>query len=145
MAPLLVVAVAEDRHGLAERRPDIVEVDAGGHHADDHLEGAWLGDLDLLDLEGVLGLTLALWADHPGGHLLGQLARFDIELRYVGDLYGHVTPVCAGGRLDRIQPTPVRFSSGTATTFKSPWKRPRDNCRLSREIPAQSAWSRTGS
>ena len=54
VAVLGVVAVAEDRDRLAQRRPDVVEVDAGGHHADDHLEGAGLGDLDLLELEGVL-------------------------------------------------------------------------------------------
>ena len=75
VAVLGVVAVAEDRDRLAERRPDVVEVDAGGHHADDHLEGAGLRDLDLLDLEGVLGLALALLADHPGGHRLGQRPR----------------------------------------------------------------------
>ena len=60
VAVLGVVAVAEDRDRLAERRPDVVEVDPRGHHADDHLEGAGLGDLDLLDLEGVLRLALAL-------------------------------------------------------------------------------------
>ena len=78
--PLGVVAVVEDRDRLAEGGPDVVEVDAGGHHAHDHLEGAGLGQLDLLDLEGVLGLALALGTDHPGGHRLGQLARFDVEL-----------------------------------------------------------------
>jgi hypothetical protein len=45
---------------LAERRPDVVEVHAGGHDADDDLERARLGDLDLLDLEGVDRLALAL-------------------------------------------------------------------------------------
>ena len=40
VAVLGVVAVAEDRDRLAERRPDVVEVDPGGHHPDDHLEGA---------------------------------------------------------------------------------------------------------
>ena len=85
VAVLGVVAVAEDRDGLAERRPDVVEVHAGGHHAHDHLEGAGLGHLDLLELEGVLGLALALLADHPGGHRLGQLAGLDVELRDLGD------------------------------------------------------------
>ena len=40
---LLMVAVAEDGDRLAERRPDVVEVDPGRHHPDDHLEGAGLG------------------------------------------------------------------------------------------------------
>ena len=75
VALLGVVAVAEHRDGLAERRPDVVEVHAGGHHADDHLEGAGLGDLDLLELEGVDRLALALLADDPGGHRLRQRAR----------------------------------------------------------------------
>ena len=35
VAVLGVVAVVEDRDRLAERRPDVVEVDAGGHHPDD--------------------------------------------------------------------------------------------------------------
>jgi len=71
----LVVAVAEHRHGLAERGPHVVVVHAGRHHAHDHLERARLGHLDLLDLEGVTGLAEAVLADHPRGHLLGQLAR----------------------------------------------------------------------
>ena len=44
-----MVAIAHHRHGLAERRPNVVVVDAGGHHAHDHLERARLGHLDLLD------------------------------------------------------------------------------------------------
>ena len=77
---VLLGVVAEHRHRLAERRPHVVEVHARRHHAHDHLEGAGLGDLDLLDLEGVLRLALALLADHPGGHRLGQLAGLDVEL-----------------------------------------------------------------
>src|SRR5436190_839350 len=38
VAVFLVVPIAEDRDGLAERRPDVVEVDTGRHHTDDHLE-----------------------------------------------------------------------------------------------------------
>ena len=64
--------VAEDRDRLAERRPDVVEVHAGGHHAHDHLEGAGLGYLHLLQLEGLDRLALALLADHPGGHRRGS-------------------------------------------------------------------------
>ena len=81
VAVLGVVAVAEDRDRLAERRPDVVEVDAGRHHADDHLEGAGLGNLDLLELEGVVGLALALLADHPGRHRLRQRSGLDVQLR----------------------------------------------------------------
>jgi hypothetical protein len=39
---------------------------------DDHLEGAGLGNLDLLELEGVGRLALPLLADHPGRHRLRQ-------------------------------------------------------------------------
>src|SRR4051794_11137965 len=74
VAELRVVAVLHDRHRLAERRPDVVVVDAGRHHADDDLEGAGLRYFDLLELEGVLRLAEALLADDPRGHLLRQLA-----------------------------------------------------------------------
>jgi hypothetical protein len=87
-----VVAVREDRDRLAERRPDVVEVDARGHHADDHLERPRLGHLDLLDLEGVLGLALALGSDHPRRHRLGQGARLHVELRDLGYVYCHGPP-----------------------------------------------------
>ena len=83
VAVLGVVAVAHDRHGLAERRPDVVVVHARGHHPDDHLEGGGLGDLDLLELEGVLRLALALLADDPRGHRRRQLAGLGRDL---GDL-----------------------------------------------------------
>ena len=83
VAELGVVAVLHDRHRLAEGGPHVVVVDAGCHHADDHLEGARLGHLDLLDLEGVLRFAEALLADHPGGHRLGQLAGLDVDC---GDL-----------------------------------------------------------
>ena len=75
-----VVAVLHHRHGLAERRPHVVVVHARGHHAHDHLEGAGLGDLDLLQLESVLRFAQALLADHPGGHRLGQLAGLGVNL-----------------------------------------------------------------
>ena len=96
VAVLGVVAVAEDRDRLAERRPDVVEVDAGGHHPDDHLERARLGHLDLLELEGVLRLALALLADHPGRHRLRQLAGLHVELRDLGYVYGHGSPLGIG-------------------------------------------------
>ena len=134
VAVLGVVAVAEDRDGLSERGPDVVEVDARGHHPHDHLEGAGLGHLDLLDLEGVLGLALALLPDHPGGHLLGQLARLDVELGYVGDVYGQLTPASVDGnawivstikrvplrRTRAFAPAPRQIASGSPTTLMSP-------------------------
>ena len=57
-----VVAVAEHRYRLAQRRPDVVVVHPGRHHPDDDLERAGLRDLDLLELEGVGRLALALLA-----------------------------------------------------------------------------------
>ncbi len=65
---VLLGVVAEHGDGLAERGPDVVEVHPGGHHAHDHLERAGLGDLDLLDLEGVRRFAKPLLADHPCGH-----------------------------------------------------------------------------
>ena len=92
VAVLGVVAVAEDRDRLAQRRPDVVEVDAGRHHPDDHLEGAGLGNLDLLELESVVGLALALLADHPGCHRLGQGAGLDVQLRDCARVNGQLGP-----------------------------------------------------
>ncbi len=71
VAVLRVVAVAHDRHGLAEGGPDVVVVHARGHHPHDHLEGAGLRHLDLLELEGVAWLAEPLLADHPRGHRRG--------------------------------------------------------------------------
>ena len=87
---VLVGVVAEDRDGLAERRPDVVEVHAGGHDADDDLEGAGLGHLDLLDLEGVDRLALALLADDPGGHRGRQLARLGVDVRDLREINRHL-------------------------------------------------------
>jgi hypothetical protein len=95
--PLRVVAVVEDRDRLAQRRPDVVEVDPGRHHADDHLERARLRQLDLLELERVLGLPLALRPDDPGSHRVGQRARFHIELRDLRYVYSHASPLGRAG------------------------------------------------
>ena len=80
---VLLGVVAEHRDGLAQGGPDVVVVDAGRHHAHDHLEGARLGNLDLLELEGVARFALALLPDDPCGHRPGQLSRLDVQL---GDL-----------------------------------------------------------
>ena len=80
---VLLGVVPEHRDRLAQRRPYVVEVHARRHHPHDHLERAGLGDLDVLDLEGVLRLALAVLADHPCRHRLRQLAGADIELAHV--------------------------------------------------------------
>ncbi len=112
VAPLGVVAVVEDRDRLAEGRPDVVEVDAGGHDAHDHLERARLGKLDLLDLEGVLRLALALLADDPCRHRLGQLARLDVELGNVLRVYGHGPPSRWGSEPRILTPCSRQVSVG---------------------------------
>jgi hypothetical protein len=80
---VILVVVAEDRDGLAERGPDVVEVHARRHDPDGDLEGAGLRDLHLLELEGLQGLALALLADHPRGHGGRELARFDLQPRHL--------------------------------------------------------------
>jgi hypothetical protein len=102
VAPLGMIAVAEDRHWLAERRPDVVEVHACGHDAHDHLERSGLGELDLLELESVLGLALTLGANHPRRHRSRQLAGRHVELRDLGYVYSHASPLGIGqGRKPR--------------------------------------------
>ena len=86
---VVLVVVAEDRDRLAERRPDVVVVDAGRHHPDHDLHRARLRYLHLLDLEGVAGLALALLADHPGGHRVRELARLGRDAGDVGGVNWH--------------------------------------------------------
>ena len=95
---IVLRVVAEDRHGLAHRGPDVVVVDARRHHADDHLEGARLRDLDLLDLEGVGRFALALLADDPGGHRLGQGAGLGADVGHVLDVNCHAVNRPPGSR-----------------------------------------------
>ena len=110
--------VAEDRDRLAERRPHVVEVHAGGHDADDDLEGAGLGHLDLLDLEGVDGLALALLADDPCGHRRRQLAGLDVrDLRNTPSRFRSQSVALrafSGGR-EPYRPRKPERSSSTAT------------------------------
>src|SRR5205807_7261157 len=79
VSPLGMVAVGEHRDWLALRRPHVVVVHAGGHHSNDHLERAGLRNLDLLELESVKWLALALRADDPCGHGRRELARLGIN------------------------------------------------------------------
>ena len=71
VAELGMVAVAPYADRLAQSGPHVVVVHARRHHPHDYLEGAGLRHLDLLELEGVPGLALALRTDHPGGHRVG--------------------------------------------------------------------------
>ena len=132
VAVLGVVAVAEDRHRLAERRPDVVEVDPGGHHAHDDLERAGLRYLDLLDLEGVLGLALALLADHPGRHRLRQRAGLHVELRDFGHVYGHGSP--SGWCYERGDRSDAPTAPVALATGHSPRSRPHAPVSQSRHI-----------
>ena len=79
---ILVGVVAKHRHRLAERRPDVVEVHAGGHDAHDDLERGRLGDLDLLELEGVDGWPSRSWrmthAVIVGGSSPGSVSMLEI-------------------------------------------------------------------
>jgi len=95
---VLLGVVAEYRHGLAQRGPHVVVVDARRHHAHDHLEGAGLRDLDLLHLERVAGLTLALLADDPGGHRLGKLPGLHIYLGDLSQVDRHVLETSLSGK-----------------------------------------------
>ncbi len=153
VAVLGVVAVTEDGDRLAERCPDVVEVDAGGHDADDHLERCGLRDLDLLDLECVLGLAFTLLADDPCGHRLRQRAGLHVEIRDFRYVNCHVssTPgsfrLCRGSVSARNLPFAVRNPSEGATTFENPLWKPRRNHNLhSATSPTgPSARSETGS
>ena len=88
-----VVPAAEDRNRRAESCPDVVEVDPCGHLPDDYLESAGLRSFDLLEAEGVLRFSLSLFANHPGGHLFGRLARLDVRLAHICEVYRHFAPL----------------------------------------------------
>jgi hypothetical protein len=90
VAELGVVSVAPDPDRLAERGPDVVVVHARRHDPDDHLEGSGLRHLDLLELEGVARLTLALLADHPRGHRVRERPRLHGQRAGLGQVdLGH--------------------------------------------------------
>ncbi len=84
-----MVAIAEDRNGLAAGRPHVVVVHAGSHDAHDHLEGAGLRDLDVLELEGVHRFAFALLADDPRGHRRRKLTGLGVDNGNLAHIYGH--------------------------------------------------------
>src|SRR5207244_10227287 len=63
-----------DVDGDAARCPYVVVVDAGGHHEDERVVRADLGNVDLFDLERLLRLPEALRTDHLCVHARGDLA-----------------------------------------------------------------------
>src|SRR6185437_12609711 len=89
MAPARMIAVSPHANRLAECRPHVVEVHAGGHDAHDHLERLRLGYLDLLDLEGIGRFALALLADYPGGHRPRELAGLGLDVCDLAGVNGH--------------------------------------------------------
>ena len=109
---ILPGVVAKDGDRSPQGGPDVVEVDAGGHDADDDLERGGLGDLDLLDQEGVDGLALAVGADDPGRHGLRQLARLGRDPGDLGQIDYHVPILTEGPRSGASYPWP-RVRPGT--------------------------------
>ena len=72
----------ERRDRLAERGPDAVVVDAGGHHENEHVMGVELPGRHDLNLHGLVGRTVTLLADRPGIHVF----RHVTERRILADL-----------------------------------------------------------
>ena len=110
MAPLGVVAVVEHRDGLAERRPDVVEVDPAAITRTITSKAPGSGSSTSSSLKASFGSPSRSAPDHPGGHRLGQLARLDVQLRDLGYVYGQA-------RDPNAAMVAVRFPSGAATTF----------------------------
>ena len=70
MIVLGFLARADHVDWRAERRPHVVEIDAGRHDVDEHLVGADFRDGDFLDLERMHRVAEAVGADHLRIHLL---------------------------------------------------------------------------
>ena len=68
------LALRDHVDGCSPGGPDVVEVDARGHHGDEHLAGAGSGRVDLLDLEGGARITEAVLAHELGEHAGRNLA-----------------------------------------------------------------------
>ena len=60
---------------LAEPGPNAVVVDAGGHHQDQHLVAIQRPGRHDLELHSLFRRTVALAADRPGIHVLGDMAE----------------------------------------------------------------------
>ena len=65
----------EHRHRLAERGPDAVVVDPGGHDEDQHFVAVERPGRHDLDLHRLLGRTVPLLAHHPGVHRRRHMAE----------------------------------------------------------------------
>src|SRR5260221_9415014 len=61
-------------HRDAACRPHVVEIDAGGHHADEDLARFWLRRVDLFQPEGRPGVAEAVRAHDLGEHPLRHVA-----------------------------------------------------------------------
>ena len=120
MAPLGMVAVAPHADGLAQRGPHVVEVHAGRHHAHDHLKRAGLGHLDLLQLERVDRLALALLADDPRRHRLRQLTRLGVHCCDLAEVDGHGSqhPSFGGVGTASYLVSPDRVCAGPGTVVR---------------------------
>src|SRR3989442_14193198 len=70
-----LLALGDDVDRVAERRPHVVVVDAGGHDVDEHLVGADRRGGDDLALPGVAGLAEAVRAHDVGVHPWRHLAK----------------------------------------------------------------------
>src|SRR5262249_30284801 len=78
----LPLTLADHVDGRAERGPDVVVVDAGRHHVDQHLVRSDAGRRDHLALPGVVRLAEAILPDATRVHL----RRHDAELGAVTEI-----------------------------------------------------------
>ena len=121
---VVLLVVAEDRDRLAQRRPDVVEVHARGHHAHDHLERGRLRYLHLLQLEGLGRLALALGADDPRRHRRGELAGLDVELGDLAGVDGHgANPRRSQNQSSRLTQNSVSRTTVGTTSAPTPKSR----------------------
>ena len=72
---VLLLAVGDHVDRPAQRGPDVVVVDARGHHPHQHLTRARLRHVDHLGAERVDRLAIAVRPDQAGVHLPGHLAQ----------------------------------------------------------------------
>src|SRR5262249_39147265 len=70
-----VLPLGDHVEGLAEGGPDVVVVDPGSHHVDEHLLGPDGGCRDDLALPGLAGLPEAVLPDEIGVHARGNVSQ----------------------------------------------------------------------